>query len=144
MPWEAPCREARPRLPRLVGRSRALEIAVGGEDYDADTAELYGWVNRSVPDSELDAFVDAFARRIAGFERRALATAKRLVNERSAPPSEGELLQSFRTILELIQTPAAQARIGLMISKGFGQESETELNLPDVVAQLTDELAAQG
>jgi enoyl-CoA hydratase/carnithine racemase len=131
-------------LPRLVGRSRSLEIVVGGEDYDADTAELYGWINRSVPDSELDAFVDAFARRVASFEHRALATAKRLVNERTAPPSEGELLQSFRTILELIQTPAAQARIGLMISKGFGQDSETELNLPDVVAQLTDELAAQG
>lgn len=67
----------------------------------------------------------------------------RLVNERTAPPSEGELLQSFRTILELIQTPAAQARIGLIISKGFQQDSETELHLPDVVAQLTDELAAQ-
>ena len=131
-------------LPRLVGRSRALEIALGGEDYDADTAELYGWINRSVPDNELDAFVDAFARRVASFERRALATAKRLVNERTAPPSEGELLQSFHTILELIQTPAAQARIGLMISKGFGQDSKTERNLSDVVAHLTDELAAQG
>src|SRR5437868_14388751 len=87
-------------LPRLVGRSRALEIIAGGQDFDADTAERYGWINRALPDDELDAFVDELATRIGGFERRALATAKRLVNERSAPASEGELLQSFKSILE--------------------------------------------
>ena|SRR2546421_9105613 len=78
-------------LPRLVGRSRALEIIAGGQDFDADTAERYGWINRALPDDELDAFVDE------------LATAKRLVNERSAPAREGELLQSFKSILEAIR-----------------------------------------
>ena len=64
----------------LVGRSRALEIICDSNDLDADTAEKYGWVNRSIPDAELDAFVDDFARRIASFERRPLELAKKLIN----------------------------------------------------------------
>src|SRR5258706_2271106 len=58
------------RLPHLVGRGRALEIVLGANDFDGDTAERYGYVNRALPDSELDAFVDALARRIASFDRR--------------------------------------------------------------------------
>lgn len=130
-------------LPKLVGRSRALEILMGGEDFDADTAERYGWINRSLPDKELDGFVDAYARRVAGFERGALATAKRLVNERVAPPTEGELLQSFATIVELIHTPAAQARMAAMSRKGWGQATEVELNNPYHVGLLAEELAEQ-
>ena len=62
-------------LPLLVERARALEIIVSSEDYDADTAERYGWINRAIPDAELDDFVDRFARRIASFEKKALAEA---------------------------------------------------------------------
>jgi enoyl-CoA hydratase/carnithine racemase len=83
-------------LPRLVGRSRALEIIASGDDFDAATAEKYGWINRAVPDAQLDAFIDTLANRIAGFDKQAIAAVKRLVNQRSAPPPEGELLQSFR------------------------------------------------
>ena len=54
-------------LPLLVGRSRALKIIVGSEDYDADTAERYGRINRAIPDAELDDFVDRFARRVSSF-----------------------------------------------------------------------------
>ena len=61
------------RLPHLVGRGRALEIVLGANDFDGDTAERYGYVNRALPDAELDGFVDALARRIASFDRRALA-----------------------------------------------------------------------
>src|ERR1700720_186818 len=68
------------RLPHLVGRGRALEIILGANDFDGDTAERYGYVNRALPDSELDGFVDALARRIASFDRRAIAAAKNLVN----------------------------------------------------------------
>ncbi|MFZ4894360.1 enoyl-CoA hydratase/isomerase family protein [Plantibacter sp. Mn2098] len=68
------------RLTELVGRARALEIIASGDDYDAKTAETYGWVNRALPDAELDAFVDTFARRLASFDGDALTTAKRLVN----------------------------------------------------------------
>jgi enoyl-CoA hydratase/carnithine racemase len=69
------------RLPHLVGRGRALEIILGANDFDGDTAERYGYVNRALPDSELDGFVDALARRIASFDRRAIAAAKSLVNQ---------------------------------------------------------------
>jgi len=63
------------RLPHLVGRGRALEIVLGANDFDGDTAERYGYVNRALPDAELHGFVDAFARRIASFDRRAIAAA---------------------------------------------------------------------
>jgi enoyl-CoA hydratase/carnithine racemase len=128
-------------LPRLVGRSRALEIITGGQDFDADTAERYGWINRALPDDELDAFVDELATRIGGFERRALATAKRLVNERSAPASEGELLQSFKSILEAITWPEAHARMAAMEAKGWGKKTEAELNHPYHLGLLANELA---
>src|SRR6267143_4088454 len=58
------------RLPLLVGRGRALEIVLGGNDFDGETAERYGYVNRALPNSELDGFVDTLARRIASFDRR--------------------------------------------------------------------------
>jgi enoyl-CoA hydratase/carnithine racemase len=128
-------------LPGLVGRSRALEILASGSDFDADTAERYGWINRTVADTELDAFVDSLASRIAGFDKQALATVKRLVNQRSAPPSEGDLLQSFRAISDAISWPAAQARIHLMEERGWGADTDTELNHAALVGELASELA---
>ncbi len=70
------------RLPLLVGRGRALEIVLGADDFDGDTAERYGYVNRALPDAELDGFVDVLARRIASFDRRSIAAAK-LLSERA-------------------------------------------------------------
>jgi enoyl-CoA hydratase/carnithine racemase len=69
----------------LAGRSRALEIICGANDFDADTAEKYGWVNRSIPDADLDAFVDDFARRVASFEKR--ATRRRAVGRATTRPT---------------------------------------------------------
>src|ERR1700740_1419808 len=69
------------RLPHLVGRGRALEIVLSANDFDGDTAERYGYVNRALGDAELGGFVDAFVRRIASFDRRAIAAAKNLVND---------------------------------------------------------------
>src|SRR3954462_3455101 len=69
------------RLPRLMGRGRALEVLLGADDIGGDLAELYGYVNRALPDAELDAFVDALAIRIASFDKQAIAETKRLVNE---------------------------------------------------------------
>src|SRR5271168_3547697 len=68
------------RLPRLIGRGRALEVLLTGEDISGDLAELYGYVNRALPDAELDAFVDALAERIASFDRQAIADTKHLVD----------------------------------------------------------------
>src|SRR5580704_14570339 len=65
------------RLPGLVGTARALEIIAGADDYDAVTAERYGWINRAIGDTELDDFVDRLARRLATFDPQVLATAKR-------------------------------------------------------------------
>src|SRR6201981_2328410 len=73
------------RLPHLVGRGRALEIVLGANDFDGDTAERYGYINRALPDAELDGFVDAMARRIASFDRRAIAARKNIINQVSLP-----------------------------------------------------------
>src|SRR5882672_1968682 len=73
------------RLPLLVGRGRALEIVLGANDFDGDTAERYGYINRALPDAELDGFVDVLARRIASFDRRPIAAAKNLINQVSLP-----------------------------------------------------------
>lgn len=74
-------------LPQLVGRSRALEIVLGCDDIDADTAERYGYINRALPEDQLDVFVDRFAGRIARSATHGISTAKRIVNERMAPPA---------------------------------------------------------
>src|SRR5215204_6904056 len=66
------------RLPRLIGRGRALEVLLGADDINGELAERYGYVNRSLPDAELDAFVDALARRIASFDKQAISETKRL------------------------------------------------------------------
>ena len=73
------------RLPRLIGRGRALEVLLSADDIDGDLAERYGYVNRSFPDSELDAFVDALATRISSFDKRALAETKQLVDVNTLP-----------------------------------------------------------
>src|ERR1700745_3475983 len=84
------------RRPHLVGRGRALEIILGASDFDGDTAERYGYVNRALPDAELDGFVDELARRIASFDRRALAAAKNLVNQISLPSAD-QLLDALNS-----------------------------------------------
>jgi enoyl-CoA hydratase/carnithine racemase len=76
------------RLPRLVGRGRALEILMGAEDFDGDLAERYGDVNRAVPDAELDGFVTAFASRVATFDRGAVAEMKGWVDEITLPADD--------------------------------------------------------
>src|SRR5258707_3216576 len=68
------------RLPSLVGHARALEIILSSNDYDAITAEKYGWINRAIPDLELDDFVDALARRLASFDPQPLRDAQRLIS----------------------------------------------------------------
>src|SRR6059058_3312664 len=74
------------RLPRLIGRGRALEVLLAADDIIGDLAERYGYVNRSFPDAELDGFVDALATRIATFDKQAIAETKRLVDVNSLPP----------------------------------------------------------
>jgi enoyl-CoA hydratase/carnithine racemase len=94
------------RLPRLIGRGRALEVLLGADDVPGDLAELYGYVNRSFPDSELDGFVDALALRIASFDKQSLAETKRLVNIASLP-SDADIAPEWDAFIALVQRPAA-------------------------------------
>jgi enoyl-CoA hydratase/carnithine racemase len=116
------------RLPRLVGRGRALEILVGGDVIDGDLAERYGYVNRSLPDSELDAFVDALATRITSFEREVITEIKRLVDIASLPP-DSEMQPEWDAFMKSSATPTAQARIKFLLDKGFQKPGDLEENL---------------
>ena len=94
------------RLPRLIGRNRALEVLLSSEDIRADQAEAYGYINRALPDAELDAFVEALATRIAKFDKWAIAQTKRLVNT-SLPP-DVELGAGWDACIASLGRPAAQ------------------------------------
>jgi enoyl-CoA hydratase/carnithine racemase len=114
-------------LPRLVGRSRALEIVLSGDDFDADIAERYGWVNRALDDNDLDSFVDALVRRLASFDREALGAVKAQVN-RFGTPTPTELQSSTDIFFSALAWPGQQARRARVRSMGYGVLSDFELN----------------
>ncbi len=122
------------RLPLLVGRGRALEIIAGADDFDAETAERYGWINRALPDAELDAHVDRIATRIASFDRRPLAEVKALVN-RSTLPSESDLEAGQDAFRASLAWPEAHARISRLLRRGMQQRSDIEYRLGDHIAE---------
>lgn len=117
------------RLPMLVGRGRALEIILSANDCDGDTAERYGYVNRALPDAELDAFVDALARRIASFDPAAIAAAKRLINEVSLPSADA-LLDGFKSFETALTWPEAQRRIQATLTLGLQRDRDFEIRWP--------------
>src|SRR6201993_2435841 len=123
------------RLPHLVGRGRALEIVLSGNDFDGDTAERYGYINRALPDVELDSFVDALARRIASFDRRAIAAAKNLINQVSLP-SAGRLLDALTSFQMALTWPEAQQRIQVLLDRGLQREVDFENRWPAVLGTL--------
>ena len=125
------------RLPHLVGRGRALEIVLSGNDFDGDTAERYGYVNRALPEAELDGFVDALARRIASFDQRAITAAKNLVNQVSLPSAD-QLLGSFSSFQTALTWPEAQQRILKLLARGLQKDSEFERQWPSVLGTLLD------
>jgi enoyl-CoA hydratase/carnithine racemase len=125
------------RLPHLVGRGRALEIVLGANDFDGDTAERYGYVNRALPDAELDGFVDALARRIASFDRRALAAAKNLVNQVSLPSAD-RLLDAMTSFGTALTRPEAQRRIQAVLERGLQREVDFEKRWPEVLGTLLE------
>ena len=114
-------------LPRLVGRSRALEIVLSADDFNADIAERYGWVNRTLDDDDLDSFVDAFVRRLASFDREALGAAKAQIN-RFGTPTAAELQSSNDMFFPTLAWPSAQARRAKLRGIGYGVPSDFELN----------------
>jgi enoyl-CoA hydratase/carnithine racemase len=125
------------RLPPLVGRGRALEIVLGANDFDGDTAAQYGYVNRALPDAELDRFVDALARRIATFDGRAIAAAKRLINQVSLPSADNLLsaLNSFQTALTW---PETLQRVEALLKQGLQQDRDFERQWPAMLDSLVE------
>ena len=112
------------RLPRLIGRSRALEVLMGSDDIHGDLAEAYGYVNRSLPDADLDAFVDALAARISSFDKWAISNTKRLVN--ASLPADVEMAAGWDVCIDSVARPTTQARINKFIGLGFHKPGDVE------------------
>lgn len=96
------------RLTRLLGRARATEIILGCDDFSAEEAERYGWINRALPPAELGPFVERLARRIASFPRAALAEAKATIQGISDRAIEADLLEEQRAFDRLMSDPAGE------------------------------------
>ena len=122
------------RLPRLIGRGRALEVLMSSDDIGADLAEAYGYVNRSLPDAELDGFVDALAARIASFDKWAIANTKRLVNA-SLPP-DVEIAAGWDACMASVVRPATQAGLKALFEQGFHTPGDAEDRLGFYLGQL--------
>ena len=123
------------RLPRLIGRGRALEVLMGCDDITAELAQAYGYVNRALPDAELDGFVEALASRIASFDKWAIANTKRLVNAASLPP-DVEMAAGWDACMASVARPATQARIKAFIELGFHKPGDVEDRIGYYLAQL--------
>src|SRR5262250_613155 len=116
------------RLPRLMGRGRALEVLLGADDIPGELAERYGYVNRSFPDADLDAFVDALATRIASFDKQAISETKRFADVASLPP-DVEIGAGWDACIDSFVRPAAQDRIKTLIDRGFQKPGDAENRL---------------
>jgi len=123
------------RLPRLIGRGRALEVLLSADDIPGDLAERYGYVNRAMPDAELDGFVDALARRIAQFDKQSITDIKRMVDIASLPPDH-EIAPEWDAFLASIGRPAAQHRLAALMERGFHRPGDVETRLGYHVGQL--------
>jgi enoyl-CoA hydratase/carnithine racemase len=123
------------RLPRLIGRGRALEVLLGSDDIGGDLAQAYGYVNRSLPDAELDGFVDALATRIAAFDKWAIANTKRLVNAASLP-ADVEMAAGWDACIASIVRPATQDRFRALFAQGFHKPGDVEDRLGYYLGRL--------
>lgn len=118
------------RLTRLLGRARASEIILGGDDFSADEAERYGWINRALPPAELPVFVSRLAHRIASFPALALQEAKRTIQSVSDAATEADLLCEQRAFDRLMSDPRSERvpRMDRFLARGV-QTREGEQTL---------------
>lgn len=123
------------RLPRLIGRGRALEVLLSGDDIDGDLAEQYGYVNRSFPDAQLDKFVDTLARRIATFDKETIADIKQRVDMASLPP-DADSGTEWAMFIRSVQRPEAQQRITELMKLGLQANPDVEKRLPHYTGLL--------
>ena len=106
-----------------------------GDDFDADIADRYGWVNRTLDDSDLDSFVDTLAGRLASFDRETLSAAKAQIN-RFGTPAAAEIQSSIDLFFPLLALPSAQARRAKIRGIGYGVPSDFELNFGKYLPRL--------
>jgi enoyl-CoA hydratase/carnithine racemase len=125
------------RLPRLVGRGRALEIILGGEDLDAETAERWGLLNRTFAKDDVETYVDRLAHRVASFPSEAIALAKESVNASDLPLAEG-LIEEGYLFQRSIRSDAAQRRMRRFLAEG-GQTRDGEVDVASLVGRLGDD-----
>jgi enoyl-CoA hydratase/carnithine racemase len=122
-------------LGRLLGRGRAMEAILGADDFDADQAERYGWINRALPDAHLDAFVARLARRIASFPVEAVRSAKRALNDLTLPGADA-IRADARRFRQLVVSDTAEDRTAALFSQGLQTRGSLELDLGDRVGAL--------
>ncbi len=123
-------------LARLMGRGRALEVMLSAEDYDAELAERYGWINRALPANELDDFVRSLAHRIANFPAAGQAVVKERVNAIALPSAE-DIRRDSDLFLEGVRSPEFQNRTQAAMKSGF-QTRDAEMNLARMLGDLAD------
>jgi len=123
------------RLPALVGRGRAFEILLGGADFDGDTAERYGYVNRAIPDADFVTFVDDYARRVSRWDHRALGEIKAFVNKYTRLPDTEYPLHSD-AFWGAVGTPGFQAVTKALFDAGLQQKSDIEYRLGTDIADM--------
>jgi enoyl-CoA hydratase/carnithine racemase len=122
-------------LARLLGRGRAMEVILGAADVDAEVAERYGWVNRALPDAELDAFVARLARRIASFPADAVRSTKHVLNGLTLPGADA-VRGDARRFQQLVGSDAVKARAAALFAEGLQTRSSLELDLGDRIGSL--------
>jgi enoyl-CoA hydratase/carnithine racemase len=118
-------------LTRLMGRARALEVMLSADDYDAELAERYGWINRALPAAELGGFVRALALRIAGFPAAGHAAVKDRVNAIALAPAD-DFRRDSDLFGEGVARPEAQKRINTAMQRGL-QTRDAEIDLGRVL-----------
>jgi len=115
-------------LPRLMGRARALEVALSSDDYPGELAERYGWVNRTVDDEDLDALVDTLARRIASYDKESIAAVKQQINRYTLPSPE-DMMSSLQIYLNSFEWPGSKRRLAAAQAAGRNQPGDYEMRL---------------
>jgi enoyl-CoA hydratase/carnithine racemase len=131
------------RLPGLVGRGRAFEILLGGEDFDGALAERYGYVNRAIPDIEFEGFVDRFVRRVSTFDPLALRDIKHFINKVCLPADE-EFPPQLDAFWQAAARPAFQWRYSKAFEDGLQQRSDVELRLGEYVGRFAERKQTAG
>jgi enoyl-CoA hydratase/carnithine racemase len=126
------------RLGRLVGRGRALEILLGGDDIPAALATEYGYVNRLIPDAEIEDFTDAFARRIAAFDNVAVSGIKKLVDVATLPDAD-EFAPGLAAYFATVGRPENRSFVQRLFENGLQQAEGIEADLGATIGRLREE-----